>query len=318
LIIPIIVVLFNVFLLIFPQIVLAAAREGLLLWFNNVLPTLLPFMIATNMLISLGFADFLAGLLAPVMRKIFGLPGAAGFGLVAGLTSGYPIGAKTVADLRRNGQLSSKQAQHLVSFCNNAGPLFILGVVGVGMFGDVRVGYVLWAAHIFGALLVGIILRGKSEEPHEKFSFRAVLREYREKRRSNVHSIGKVFGDAVANSMEAMTFIGGIIIFFSVVLAGFQALGLPQGTIFDGMFAGLIEVTGGARRLSALEPTVATLACTAFVVAFGGFSVHAQSFHFTAGTGIKNGAYLFAKFLHGIFAAGFTAVFHFLRICFTI
>jgi ABC-type glycerol-3-phosphate transport system permease component len=54
LIIAILVVLFNIFLLIFPQIVLGAARDGLLLWFNNVLPSLLPFMVATNMLIMLG------------------------------------------------------------------------------------------------------------------------------------------------------------------------------------------------------------------------------------------------------------------------
>jgi len=305
-------VLFNVFLLIFPQIVLTASREGLLLWFNNVLPTLLPFIIATNMLISLGFAEFMSDLLSPAMRKIFGLPGAAGFGLVAGLTSGYPIGAKTVGDLRRNGQLSAQEAQHLISFCNNAGPLFILGVVGVGMFENVQVGYVLWAAHIFAALIVGLLLRKNfdSKQPFEKFSFRTSFHKYRENRCPNVHSVGKILGDAVKNAMESMTIIGGLIIFFSVVLAVFETIGLPGGTISHGIFAGLIEVTGGARRISSLEPTIITLACTAFVIAFGGFSVHAQSFHFTAGTGIKNGAYLFAKFLHGVFASTLTVIFH--------
>ncbi|MCL2456865.1 MAG: sporulation integral membrane protein YlbJ, partial [Defluviitaleaceae bacterium] len=148
-IIAILIVMFNIFLLIFPQIILTAARDGLMLWFNNVLPSILPFMIATNMLISLGFVDVLSKFLAPIMQKIFGLPGAAGFGLIAGLTSGYPIGAKTAADLRRNGKLSAQEAQHLISFCNNAGPLFILGVVGAGMFENVRIGYILWAAHVF-------------------------------------------------------------------------------------------------------------------------------------------------------------------------
>jgi len=310
LIIPILVVLFNVFLLIFPQIVLAASREGLLLWFNNVLPTLLPFMIATNMLISLGFADFISQLLSPVMRKVFGLPGTAGFGLVAGLTSGYPMGAKTVADLRRGGKLSAREAQHLISFCNNAGPLFILGVVGVGMFQNTRVGYVLWAAHICAALIVGTLLRKKisNEHTYEKTSFKSALEKYRENRAANVHSIGKVLGDAVKNSMESMTIIGGLIIFFSVVLAVFETIGLPGNEISHGIFAGFIEVTGGARRISALQPTKITLACAAFVIAFGGFSVHAQSLHFTEGTGIKTSAYLFAKLLHGIFAAAITVI----------
>ena len=63
LIIAVIVFVFNIFLLIFPQVVLPAAREGLLLWFNNVLPSMLPFMIATNMLISLGFAQALGNII---------------------------------------------------------------------------------------------------------------------------------------------------------------------------------------------------------------------------------------------------------------
>jgi hypothetical protein len=108
--------------------------------------------------------------------------------------------------------------------------------------------------------------------------------------------------------MEAMTIIGGLIIFFSVVLAIFQTIGLAHGTISNGILAGLIEVTGGIRKISSLESTKITLACAAFAIAFGGFSVHAQSFHFTAGTGIKNGEYLFAKFLHGIFAAVLTVI----------
>lgn len=309
-IIPILVILFNIFLIIFPQIVLAASRDGLLLWFNNVLPTLLPFMIATNMLISLGFAEFLAGLLSPVTRKVFGLPGAAGFGLVAGLTSGYPVGAKTVADLKNSGKLSTQEAQHLLSFCNNAGPLFILGVIGVGMFGSVRIGYILWAAHIFSALILGVLFRKDTScKNHEEFSFRKVILKYQEHRRSNASSIGKVLGDAVKNAMESMAIIGGLIVFFSVVLAIFETLGSSGNTIVHGILAGAIEVTGGARRLSELEPSVSTIASAAFVIAFGGFSVHAQTFHFTVGTGIKNGAYLLAKFLHGVFAAVITIIF---------
>jgi sporulation integral membrane protein YlbJ len=290
--------MFNIFLLTFPQIVLTASRDGLMLWFNNVLPTLLPFMIATNMLIALGFADFCSVVLSPVMKKIFRLPGVAGFGLFAGITSGYPMGAKTVADLYKKGQLTTQEAQHLLAFCNNAGPLFILGVVGVGMFQSAYVGYILWAAHILAAFAVGIIFR-----PKKIFQEKIIAKSFS---RHKSDSVGKVLGDAVKNSMESITIIGGLIIFFSVVLAALETFGLPNENIFGGIAAGLVEVTGGSRRISSLEPTLFTLASAAFVIAFGGFSVHAQSFHFTSGTGIKNHKYIFAKFLHGIIAAIFT------------
>jgi sporulation integral membrane protein YlbJ len=304
LIIAILLVIFNIFLLIFPQIVLQAARDGLLLWFHNVLPSLLPFMIATNMLILLGFANIVAKIFAPLMKKVFRLPGVAAFGLITGLTSGYPMGAKTVADLRQENQLTPSQAQHLLSFSNNAGPLFILGVVGVGLFGNVKIGYVLWAGHIFSALILGLIFK-----PNE-YSVNANLIN-RENTRSNMHSrrdVGKILSTSVKNSMEALTFIGGLIIFFSVVIAVFSAVGLPENSFFGGIFAGLIEVTSGSRRLAQFFPSYYTLAAVAFVVAFGGLSVHAQSLHFLSGTGVNVRAYFFAKLLHGVLAAGVTVL----------
>ncbi|MCL1883454.1 MAG: hypothetical protein FWF81_06870 [Defluviitaleaceae bacterium] len=303
-IIAIFVVMFNIFLLIFPQIVLTASRDGLMLWFNNVLPSLLPFMIAANMLISLGFAEFIGDVLSPVMRKIFRLPGAAGFGLVIGLTSGYPMGAKTVADLTQKNKLSTKEAQHLLAFCNNAGPLFIVGVVGVGMFGSARIGYFLWISHVLAALTMGFLLRG----PKQSFGIpvRNAYSKYRENRLANIHSIGKILGDAVKNAMESMAIIGGLIIFFSVVVAILETLVLPSSTILGGFFAGIIEVTGGARKLSAMPLDLFTLASVAFVIAFGGLSVLAQSFHFISATKINSRKFFLAKILHGVLAAVFT------------
>jgi len=297
LIITILILTFNIFLLIFPRIVLAAARDGLLLWFNNVLPSLLPFMIATNMLILLGFVNYAGKVLAPVMRFLFKLPGAAGFGLVTGLTSGYPMGAKTVADLKRSGQISTREAQHLLAFCNNAGPLFILGVVGVGLFESSHVGYILWISHVLAAIVLGVILRSKDQQP-EKYSENTV----------EPAPIGKVLGESVKNAMEAMALIGGLIIFFSVAVALVEYLVLPDNPLFSGVFAGIVEVTGGVRRLAVPQASSATLGAAAFVIGFGGFSVHAQSFHFTSGTEIKIMPYLMGKFMHGVIAAVLTII----------
>jgi len=302
LIITILVITFNIFLLIFPKIVLTAARDGLMLWFNNVLPSLLPFMIATNMLILLGFVNFAGRALSPVMRFLFKLPGAAGFGFITGLTSGYPMGAKTVADLRRSNQLALSEAQHLLAFSNNAGPLFIVGVVGVGLFESARAGYVLWAGHVLAAIVLGILLRPKTRPEGGNFL------ETASPTRPSENNTGQVLGEAVKNAMESMALIGGLIIFFSVVVALAEYLVLPSDALFGGIFAGLAEVTGGVRRLAAPELSIVTLGAAAFVIGFGGFSVHAQSFHFTAGTGIKILPYLIAKVGHGVIAATFTVI----------
>lgn len=304
-------VTFKLLFLAFPDIALVAAREGLLLWFNNVMPALLPFMIIVNMIVSLGFAHVLGGLLTPVMRRIFGLPGIGGFVLITGLTSGYPMGAKVVSDLRKTGDLSMRDAQHLLAFCNNAGPLFILGVVGVGLFGSSTAGYVLWAGHVIAAMILGILLKRNtfstgrvSESTEAQFPKPAFTRQPKNFK----ISIGTALGSAVKNAMESMAIIGGLIIFFNVIVAVLGKVGLPDTGLLAGVLSGVIEVTGGVRKISGHGISALNLGLAAFAIAFGGLSIHMQTFHFTEGTGVKVIPYLFCKVLHGVIAAAVTVI----------
>lgn len=289
---------FKLLFLAFPEAVLGSARSGLILWFNNVLPALLPFMVVTNMLVMLGFARQIGNTFSPAMRRVFGLPGAGGFAFVVGLTSGYPIGAKTIADLHKNGDLDTRESQHLVAFCNNAGPLFILGVVGVGMFGSAAAGYILWAGHVIGAVLIGVLLRKQSGSVANHEFVRTVCNKGQVQ-----HSLSKVMGDAIKNAMESMLAIGGLIIFFSAIMAVLEKIGLPQTGLLSGLFGGLLEVTGGVRDISQTGISVASMGLAAFLVAFGGLSVHMQTLHFVEGTGIRTMPYIQSKVLHGVVAA---------------
>jgi nucleoside recognition membrane protein YjiH len=303
LIIPILIGLFNISLLLYPREVIDAARGGLLLWFQTVLPSLLPFVVGMNLLIKLGFLRFIGEVISPVTMKIFGVPGAGGVALITGITSGYPIGAKTVGDLCRAGDVKPEDAQRLLAFCNNAGPLFIVGAVGIGMFGDAKAGYILWAGHVLGALAVGIINRIICKKMGGEASNSNILytatRNYRRFRQENECSMGKILGESVKNAMESLLLVGGLIIFFSVVVCILQ---------WPGALSGLFEITGGARAISSQGANTAALAMAAGVIGFGGFSVHAQALHFTAGTGVKAVPYLLWKALHGLLAAGFTAL----------
>jgi len=319
-IILVFLVIFKILFLTFPSVVLAAAREGLLLWLNNIVPALLPFMIITNMLVEMEFPRFLGETLTPVMKKIFNLPGAGGFALITGLTSGYPIGAKAVADLRKTGEISARDAQHLLAFCNNAGPLFILGVVGIGLFGNAAVGYVLWTGHVFSALLLGILLKFlcRSDRPRLPVGYNFAEYASGGRGRPPLHRIsstlssnsnvspGKALSNAVKNAMESMAIIGGLVIFFNATMAILGEIGLPDKGLLAGFITGAVEVTGGVRKISECGISTTSLAFAAFAIAFGGLSIHMQTFHFTESTGIKAAPYLFCKVLHGLLAATIT------------
>jgi len=292
-----------IFILFFPREVLFAAKEGLLLWFNSVLPALLPFIVAVNLLTALGFVRLVSIWARPFMKAVFRLPGAGGFALITGLISGYPMGAKTVADLWRAGVITTKEAQRLLTFCNNAGPLFIVGVVGVGLLGNSAAGYVLWVGHISAALIIGVLTRWWGGSSYRLSGTQSFPND------NEILSVGKALGEAVKNAMEALLVVGGLIIFFSVVVRVITIIAGDLPYVAKGMLAGIMEITGGVKILSDSTAEVlspARIASIGGLITFGGFSVHAQALHFTSGTGVKAGTYIFFKVLGGVIAAGIT------------
>jgi len=299
------------FLVLNPVEMIMAAREGLLLWFNQVLPSLLPFVVGVNLLAGLGFIRFLGVLAAPLMIPLFNVPGAGAFAVLTGLSSGYPMGAKTVADLRKTRQIRHQEAQRLIAFSNNAGPLFIVGFVGTGLFGSTRIGYLLLASHIAAAFIIGVIYRFFGEKSSATGGgLSRAFKAFHNYRQNEYEGFGSVFGSSVKNAMEAMVLIGGFIIVFSVLIKTIETSGLFSifGN-FAGLVAGIIEVANGTRILAQVgsdNPVAVILA--AAVVSFGGLSVHSQTAHFLRGTDIKFAPYLFAKVLQAVISAGICLV----------
>ena len=93
------------------------------------------------------------------MRPLFNVPGEGSYPLIMGIVSGYPVGAKIVCDLRNKNILTKPEAERLLAFTNNSGPLFILGTIGIGLFKDTTTGIILLVTHILASLTVGIIFR---------------------------------------------------------------------------------------------------------------------------------------------------------------
>jgi len=308
------VAFFNVLLLLFPGDIVEAARAGLMMWFNNVLPALLPFIVGTNILAATGFVAYLGKLLDPLMLSLFRLPGAGGFALVTGMMSGYPVGAKTAAALVGNGQISPGQGWRLAALCNNAGPLFMLGAVGAGLFADAGVGYFIMFAHYASALVVGLVLARFAGGAARKDggTLAQIVREARRPR-----PFGEVLGTSVKNALETVAVVGGYIVLFAVIvrildiLGLFEALsllvrplaGVDSALLFSGTAVGVVEMTNGAWRLSEGGVSAYSLAALTFVISFGGFSIHAQSVSFLAKCGVSSVKYMLGKLLHGVVSA---------------
>jgi sporulation integral membrane protein YlbJ len=106
--------------------------------------------------------------LGKIMKPVFNEPGESAIAIIIGTISGYPVGAKVVCSLVRENKISKEEAERLLAFCNNSGPLFILGTVGIALFGNKTIGFILLITHILASLSVGIIYKFWSPSTYTK------------------------------------------------------------------------------------------------------------------------------------------------------
>lgn len=71
--------LFTISLLLFSNSNIHACKSGLNLWINNVVPSLLPFFIATELLTYTDIPGYLGKFFSKIMRPLFNVPGERGF-----------------------------------------------------------------------------------------------------------------------------------------------------------------------------------------------------------------------------------------------
>jgi sporulation integral membrane protein YlbJ len=322
-------------LVIFPQQSFEASKSGLHMWWQIVFPSLLPFLIISEVLISFGVVRFIGVILEPLMRPLFRVPGVGGFVWAMGLASGFPSGAKFTARLRLEKQLTRIEGERLVSFTNSSNPLFIFVAISIGFFHNPNLGVILAAAHYGGNMIVGFIMRfyGRKEEinpPKRKVkipSLREAVKQMHRTRLKETRPFGKMLGDSVTSSIHTLLMIGGFIILFSVInqllyQMNITSLLAKTVTFFLHIFSlpanfsipfisGMFEMTLGAQLTSTLtNPNLLQQTMvTSFILAFSGLSVQAQVASILAETDIRFAPFFIARVMHGFIAAALSYIF---------
>lgn len=270
-----------------------AAADGLALCVGSVLPSLFPFFVLSSLLLSLGFAEGLGRLLAPVMEVLFHLGGSGASALALGLIAGYPSGARAVSLLYEQQLCGKEEAEHLLAFCNNCGPAFFLSFLGADRFGSARTGMYLWLIHVLSALITGILLR-----PRRTLALGATAP------RKKAPTFSLAFTEAVQSGFSAFLGVCGFVLLFSVLL---QPIRERFGST---PLLGFFELFSGA---AALDGSACSFVLAAALSSWGGLSVHAQSAAFFSAAGLSGRWYLRGKLLQAILSAALAAGWLFLQ-----
>ena len=325
LILPFLLVIFTGYLILFSNSNLSAAKNGLILWANSIVTSLFPFFVATELLSHTNFTYYLGKILNRFMKPIFNVRGEGSFAFIMGIISGYPIGARIAANFREKNICSKEECERLLSFTNNSGPLFILGSVGISMFGNSTIGFLLLITHLLASLTVGIIF--KFWKYNAKYVSTPNSSFINSKENISFSNLGDIIGKSISNSINIILLIGGFVVLFSVIISILQTSQLLDfissfiKPIFDllniptefcnGIISGILELTNGLNIICNIpsKKISINIITVSFLLGLGGFSILLQVWSTIAKTDLSIKPYILGKLLQACISAFYTFIF---------
>ena len=297
-------------LVLCPDVAMEAARAGLRLCGNVIVPSLFPFFVLSSLVVELGFAQYLGRALEPVMRPLFRVGGSCASAVALGFVGGYPVGARTAIQLYQQGLCTRTEAQRLLAFCNNSGPAFILGVVGTGVFASSRAGLLLYLVHALASVAVGLLFRFWPGD--ETGTVPAAPAP-----RIRTVRFSLAFTRAVRGALSSTLNICAFVVLFTVVIrllfhtgvlsglaGGLSALLGVERRWVESLLTGFLEISSGVTSLSGTGALAGRMSMAAFILGWAGVSVHCQVLAFLGDSGLSPRTYVLGKLLHGALSAG--------------
>ena len=227
-------------------------QNAMMLCYRSVIPSLYPFCILCLFTIYTGIffnwrpCNFLS-------KILFGLDGDVGCVSLMSLICGYPVGAKMIDGLYKDGKITKIGAQTLLMHCVNPGPAFLLTMIGKGIYGSEMLGGILLVSELAAA--------GITARIHKRKITAAVIKSSGQKSQNGKEACIRAVNDSGESILK--------ICFWVLLFGGVSAVIQRSGYLMP--LSCILEVTIGVYNAKDYSPYL-----VAFLIGFGGLSVQLQ------------------------------------------
>lgn len=283
-------------------------RRGLALCAKSIFPTLFPFLVISELILSSEIGTWLCELLGRPLGKLFGISNSAAGAFAMGVLCGQPVASCAAVSLCVQKRIGANEVVHLSLFANNPSIGFLVAAIGGALFGNTTAGIALFCITLLSAVIVGTLLRffvkkeifetqkGKNGVPKQPFSL--------------------IFTQAVKRGATSLFCLGSFLVFFSALTSVLG--GVLQNTPFpqklQPLLFGLLEITTGIHGTVAVLPAYSAFRLSAFLCGFGGVCVCMQILSITQEQRPMIWRYLLVKLFQGgvalLLCEGYLRFFH--------
>lgn len=294
-----------VILLIHAQDTKYYAFTGLNIWYQHMLPALLPFMILSGLMIDLKLDGYIIKPFKFVIRPLFQISDAGIYTLFMGFLCGFPMGAKIAAMEYREGNISQKEAEYLLCFCNNFGPAYFFSFICNNIYSQKLMLSGLFV--LYGLpLLYGLFLRHSIYKNEDFCSQNAIRNNKKSKMGISIKNMITYTNSNIIKSLSQIGLLGGYMILCNMLMSAvtvfinhLPSLITPVSTKrLETFFYCVLEISGGILSLKSLNLSETVSFITAHAaLAFNGLSCHLQTFHLISDCPFSRKKYMLHKMI---------------------
>ena len=269
-------------------------RFSFSLCINNLFPSLIPFMLLSNILLKYNFVDELSNILSTIMEKLFKVNKNCSFAFIMSILSGSPSNAKYLKDLQENNLISNIDIQKCLNFCHFTNPIFVIGTIGYNFLNNKKIGLIILICHYLSSIIIGIFNNRKQIKQTNNYNKIKIT--------ENKNNFIEIIKDSITDTTNTLLLILGIIttcIIITCIIDNILLINDNLKFIF-----GFFEITQGLKYLTLANMSIIYKSIiSAFFISFGGICIHLQVYSILDNKKIKYYPYFFSRILHGILSA---------------
>lgn len=231
------------------------------MWINIIVPSVFPYLVISGYIASSDMLQNTERILGKILAVPLGISICSIRCVICSFICGYPSGAICAYSLYEDGKINKEEAQRLICYTNNAGPLFLISAVGTGLLGSYKYGVALYIIQLVSSFIYGIISRGDF------------------KNNTYIKSVSPDICLCIKNAVTNCVNICGFMI-ASYVISGnivyYTGKIIPDNKLISALIKGIFEISAGVKEISLLNKGTIGFAIICFFVSWSGISVILQ------------------------------------------
>lgn len=248
------------------DIVITSVKSASIIFFNKVFVSIFPFIILSDILYYYNYHLFLKDNIGALISKIFNINSKSSSIFLLCLFTSHPGNAIYIKNMLDNDEISLNDASNLLCYTYFPSIAFVIGTIGINLYGSYRFGLYLYLICLINNILIGIFLRNKNDNIDSDIVI------------NNNSNIFDVISSSIMKGINTSFIILGTLIIFTIIINLILRY-VNINPYILGIFSGILELTSGVIKISDVSSSINNkFLLTVFILCFSSLSILFQSF----------------------------------------